>query len=227
MDPVRETRWDRKHRLIIEAATATFLVNGYLGTSMDDIAATAAVSKQTVYKHFADKQQLFADVVLATTDQVTGAVRMVAAALREGANPERGLTELARKLLLTLMQPELLRLRRLVIATADQFPHIGTAWYEQGFGRVLAALADRFQDLTDRGLLQATDPMLAAHHFVGLLLWIPINRAMFTGSHDSDKADLESCADQAVSTFLRAYAAPGPTETQGRRVRPAANDARR
>ncbi len=70
MDPVRETRWDRKHRLIIEAAAATFLTHGYLGTSMDDIAATAAVSKQTVYKHFADKQQLFAGVVLATTDLV-------------------------------------------------------------------------------------------------------------------------------------------------------------
>jgi TetR/AcrR family transcriptional repressor of mexJK operon len=208
MDPVRETRWDRKHRLIVEAATATFLANGYEGTSMDDIAAAAAVSKQTVYKHFSDKQQLFADVVLATTDQVTGAVRMVAAVLQKGADPERGLTELARKLLLTLMQPELLRLRRLVIATADQFPHIGTAWYEQGFGRVLAALAEHFRDLTDRGLLRPGDPLLAAHHFTGLLLWIPVNRAMFTGNHDSDKADLESYADQAVSTFLRAYAVP-------------------
>ena len=205
MDLVRETRWDTKHRLIIEAATATFLAKGYPGTSMDDIAATAAVSKQTVYKHFSDKEQLFAEVVLATTDQVAGAVRMVAAALQDRTDPERGLTEVARKLLLTIMQPDLLRLRRLVIATADQFPNVGTAWYEQGFGQVLAALADQLQGLADRGLLQAADPLLAAHHFVGLLLWIPVNRAMFTGKHDSDKAGLESYADQAVSAFLRAH----------------------
>jgi TetR/AcrR family transcriptional regulator, mexJK operon transcriptional repressor len=207
VDSVRETRWDRKHRLIVEAATATFLAKGYLGTSMDDIAATAAVSKQTVYKHFADKEQLFADVVLATTDQVAGVVRAVAAALPDDADPERGLTELARRLLLTLMRPELLRLRRLVTATAEQFPDIGTAWYEQGFGRVLAALADRFQKLADRGLLRATDPLLAAQHFVGLLLWIPVNKAMFTGNYDGGEADLESYADQAVSAFLRAYGA--------------------
>lgn len=207
MDYVRETRWDRKHRLIVEAAAATFLANGYAGTSMDDIAAAAAVSKQTVYKHFADKRQLFADVVLATTDQVTAVVQMVSAALADTTSLEPDLSELARSLLTTLMQPELLRLRRLVITAAGQFPDIGTAWYQQGFGRVLAALADRFADLTGRGLLQAGDPLLAAHHFVGLLLWIPVNQAMFTGDYISSKADLESYADAAAKTFLRAYAA--------------------
>ncbi len=215
MDHMRETRWDRKHRLIVEAAAATFLANGYAGTSMDDIAATAEVSKQTVYKHFADKKQLFADVVLATTDQVTAVAEMVSAALADATNLEQGLSELARSLLTTLMQPEMLRLRRLVITTADQFPEIGTAWYQQGFGRVLAALASRFTDLTGRGLLHADDPLLAAHHFAGLLLWMPVNQAMFTGDHTSSKAGLESYADTAAKTFLRAYAAtpaglPGP-----------------
>ena len=165
------------------------------------------VPGQTVYKQFSDKEQLFADVVLGTTDRVTGAVRMVATVLPEDADPERGLTELARRLLLTLMQPELLRLRRLVLATAEQFPDIGASWYEQGFGRVLAALADRFRELTGRGLLRAADPLLAAQHFVGLLLWIPVSQAMFTGNYDGDKADLESYADHAASVFLRAYGA--------------------
>jgi hypothetical protein len=33
--------------MILDAATAAFLRNGYLGTSMDEIAARARVSKQT------------------------------------------------------------------------------------------------------------------------------------------------------------------------------------
>ena len=127
------TRWSEKHRLIAEAATALFLRKGYLGTSMDDIAAEAAVSKQTVYKHFSDKDQLFAEIVLATTDQIEGLVRMVAAALDTTVDLRRDLSELARSFLITLMRPELLRLRRLVITTADQFPEIGRSWYEQGF----------------------------------------------------------------------------------------------
>jgi TetR/AcrR family transcriptional repressor of mexJK operon len=207
MEHLRETRWDHKHKIIVAAATTTFMSKGYAGTSMDDIAAAAAVSKQTVYKHFADKEQLFADVVLATTDRVTDVVRLVSAALPD-SDLEQGISELARTLLATLMRPELLRLRRLVVATADLFPGVGAAWYEQGFGRVLAALAERFRDFANRGLIQAGDPLLAAHHFVGLLLWIPVNRAMFTGDYTSAEADLNSYADAAASAFLRAYAVP-------------------
>src|SRR5437868_81719 len=55
-DPGRSAR---KRRAIMEAATTLFLRNGYQGTSMDDIAAAAAVSKQTVYKNFGDKGRLF------------------------------------------------------------------------------------------------------------------------------------------------------------------------
>jgi hypothetical protein len=34
-------------------------------------------------------------------------------------------------------------------------------------------------------------PLPAANHFVGLLLWIPINKAMFTGDHRSSPDELE------------------------------------
>ncbi len=62
MESREESRSARKHRLIMEAATAVFLKKGYLGASMDEVAATAGVSKQTVYKHFADKGRLFREI---------------------------------------------------------------------------------------------------------------------------------------------------------------------
>ncbi|MGH3181351.1 MAG: TetR/AcrR family transcriptional regulator, partial [Streptosporangiaceae bacterium] len=58
-----ETRTARKRRAILNAATTLFLHDGYQATSMDEIAAAAAVSKQTVYKQFADKQSLFREIV--------------------------------------------------------------------------------------------------------------------------------------------------------------------
>ena len=41
---------------------------------MDEIAALAAVSKQTVYKHFADKERLFSEIVIGTVDEVSDPV---------------------------------------------------------------------------------------------------------------------------------------------------------
>ncbi|WP_281262499.1 TetR/AcrR family transcriptional regulator, partial [Streptomyces milbemycinicus] len=68
----------RKREAIMEAATAVFLEKGYSGTSMDDIARLAAVSKQTVYKHFADKEKLFAEIILATSGRIDGMIDLVA-----------------------------------------------------------------------------------------------------------------------------------------------------
>ena len=52
------------------AATEVFLSHGYLGASMDEVAAKAGVSKQTVYKQFENKERLFAEIVLGTSDQL-------------------------------------------------------------------------------------------------------------------------------------------------------------
>ncbi|MFF6778393.1 TetR/AcrR family transcriptional regulator [Streptomyces sp. NPDC012637] len=200
-----DARSARKHQSILEAATEVFLSKGYAGTSMDDIARLAAVSKQTVYKHFADKEKLFAEIVLATTDGIDGMIDAVADVPVDPAGLEDGLLRLARRFTVTLTQPHVLRLRRLIIANADQFPELGATWYERGFERVLANLADTFRRLADAGLLRTDDPLLAAHHFAGLLLWIPVNKAMFHGSAQHDDADLERYAAEGVRVFLAAY----------------------
>ena len=109
------------------------------------------------------------------------------------------------------MEPDTLRLRRLVIAEAERFTALGTSWYENGFERVLVTLAERFADLAAAGRLTLGDADLAAQHFVGLLLWIPVNRAMFTGEvAPLDDAALERMLDSGVSAFLRAYAVTTP-----------------
>ncbi|GAA3697346.1 TetR/AcrR family transcriptional regulator [Nonomuraea antimicrobica] len=205
-----DTRTARKRRQIMEAARPVFLRNGYVGTSMDEVAALAAVSKQTVYKHFTDKEQLFTSIILDTTGQVEGLTKMITVALDDSENLREDLGELARRFLDQLMAPDLLRLRRLVIAEADRFPDLGRTWYEQGFERSLETMATAFRRLAERGLLHTDDPRLAAEHFVGLLLWVPVNKVMFWGggTRHYTEADLEHLSQAAVTAFLRAYAAP-------------------
>lgn len=58
---------------------------------------------------------------------------MVVSSLGDSSDLKREMSELARRLPTTVMEPQLLRLRRLITATSDQFPLAGAAWYEQGF----------------------------------------------------------------------------------------------
>jgi TetR/AcrR family transcriptional repressor of mexJK operon len=184
---------------IRDAAAILFLEKGYQGTSMDDVAAAAQVSKQTIYTHFANKQELFEDLVLGNADRVQAFI----AGLDVGDHVEEGLTRLAREFVRFVSRPEVLRLRRLVIAEASRFPDIARAYYDRVPERVTAAFAALFRRLTDEGRLHASDPDAAAQHFVWLALGVPLDRGMFVSASPTE--DLDRIADSAVRVFLAAY----------------------
>jgi len=176
---------------------------------MDEIAARAAVSKQTVYKHFADKQALFSAIVTAAVDTAGDPVLEHATALGDSDDLAADLRALARRQLGQVVQPRLMQLRRLVIGEAGRFPELGHAFYERGAGRSTAALAAAFERLTARGLLGAHDPELAAAHFNWLVMAAPVNRAMLLGDDAiPTAAELDRYAEGGVRAFLAAYGPP-------------------
>src|SRR5207237_938473 len=48
---------------LLDAATTLFATRGYPGTSLEDVAAAAQVTRGAVYHHFASKQALFEAVL--------------------------------------------------------------------------------------------------------------------------------------------------------------------
>ena len=184
-----------------------FLRNGYLGTSMDDVAALASVSKQTVYTHFADKQALFTALVLGNIERAE-AFLPVALELGHRDDMQRDLAEFARRYLSTVIQPSVLQLRRLVIAEAGRFPDLARTYYKRLPERTVSMLAAALAQLTDRGLLRIDDTIEAASHFAWLILASPLDRAMFFGPTTLPQSDIDRIAAAAVRVFLAAYRVP-------------------
>jgi TetR/AcrR family transcriptional regulator, mexJK operon transcriptional repressor len=205
-DSSEASRSARKRAAILEAATSVFLQRGYLGTSMDEIAALAAVSKQTVYKHFSDKERLFREIVTTTVSEISDPNHDEVLNLNDSGDVEADLRALARSQIVRVMQPRLLQLRRLVIGEVGRFPELGRIFYEEGPGRTITALAAAFERLAERGLLELDDPLLAAAHFNWLVMSIPLNQAMFSGNDKPPATtDLDHYADTGVRVFLAAY----------------------
>ena len=201
-------RAERKRRVIVEAASDLFLRHGFLGVSMDEVAARAAVSKQTLYKQFANKQALFVGVVQVMTGEASSRVQ---AAMIEPDDPAQLSAQLhahGHRLLEIVLTPRLMQLRRLVIGEAGRFPELGRALYDGGPGSSMAMLAATFARWAERGLLSLDDPAMAASHFNWLIMGEPINRAMFSRDDPlPDAARRQAHVEGGVRVFLAAYSA--------------------
>ena len=198
---------ERKHSAILAAATEIFLKSGYLGTNMDEIAARAGVSKQTVYKHFATKEALFVEIVSSMTNQAGDTVHT-----DDPAEPSRAadlaayLEDYAFRQVSVVLEPRIMQLRRLVIGEVTRFPELAKVLYERGPMRAIGMLSSIFSRLAERGLLDAPDPTLAATHFNWLVMSAPLNQAMLLGDAAIPKpAELRRHAVEGVRVFLAAY----------------------
>lgn len=182
-----------------------FLRHGYVGTSMDQIAAFAAVSKPTVYKFFPDKQQLFITIVLETIDKARAPFRAEISRLAETDDVAAGLRRLARGYQATVMQPQVLQLRRMVIGASHQLPVVAQTYYERAPARAMQSLAECFGRLHERGLLRRADPHMAAAHFAQLVMGRAVDKGLFCGDTPFPADELAAQADAGVAAFLAAY----------------------
>lgn len=192
---------------MLELSLGVFVKNGYVGTSTDQLAAAASVSKQTLYKEFGDKEGVFAALIEFACDRVDDPFAPLVERMREAASAEEAVGLIAEQFTRSIMNPQVQQLRRLVIAEAGRFPHLGRLYWERGFLRVIGSISRCLDTLHDRRLLDVADSTLAAHHFAGMMLWIPSNQTMFAGEpYPVTEAELARIIETGAAAFFRAYA---------------------
>lgn len=174
---------------------------------MEEIAAAAGLTKRTVYNNYGDKDALFRQIVadvLAYAEAFARGLHEEFAAGVTAANLRATLDDLARRLALGIVRPEVIALRRLLIGEARAFPSLGAEYFDRAPGQVLDALASGFAQLGRRGLLRVDNPRRAAAHFAYLVAGEPLDRAMLVGTVPT-KAAIIACAREGVETFATRY----------------------
>jgi TetR/AcrR family transcriptional repressor of mexJK operon len=131
----------RKRSAILDGAKTVFLSQGFGLATMDDVAASAGVGKQTVYRHFKSKEALFVGLVSSMCTDV-GGILASAQGKKSGGSPEDELRELGWVLAQILITPDYLRLYRAIVAEAERLPELGQVFYENGAKGVRAAAAE-------------------------------------------------------------------------------------
>ncbi|QBZ91431.1 TetR/AcrR family transcriptional regulator [Pseudomonas viciae] len=192
---------ERKREAILQAAIAEFRSSGFEITSMDKIAATAGVSKRTVYNHFPSKEELFAEILNRLWNSITAEQDMP-------YSSQKPLREQLRTLLQAklhmLADDNFLDLARIAIAATihsperaqDMVARMGqreeglTAW-------IRLALAD--------GRLKPVEPAFAAQQMHGLLkafaFWPQISMGQPSLNQDEQTRVIESALDMFLARY--------------------------
>lgn len=161
----RDRRSHAKRRAIIGAARDVFLSAGFGAASMDAIAASADVSKMTVYRHFKSKEELFAGLIEDLCSQMIGG----ALALDPERPVEQVLREYAERVLEILFDPVTIELHRIVVAESRRFPTLGRLFYRSGPEASIRALEVYLDALAACHRIALLDTRRSAEEFLEVL----------------------------------------------------------
>lgn len=164
----RKRRSDRglKREAVIQAAAKAFNLRGFHNTSLDDIAATLAVTKPTIYYYVDNKEQLLFECFCAGLEPIQTAIRDA----RQGNRPAR---ERLRRVLL-----------RYAKAIASEFGWCMVRAEDQDLSAQMRAHVKALKSEIDQGMrhliqeglndgsIGHCDPKMTAFALAGALNWI-------------------------------------------------------
>ena len=192
---------DRKREAIIQAAIAEFRAHGFEITSMDKIAATAGVSKRTVYNHFPSKEELFAEILNQLWARIIAEPSV-------SYNREQPLHEQLRLMLREKVQmmadENFLTLARVAIAATIHSPERAQNMIER-MGEREEGLTVWIRAAQADGRLKPVDPEFAAHQVQGLLKAFAFWPQISLGRAALDPDAQNAVAESALEMFLALY----------------------
>jgi TetR/AcrR family transcriptional repressor of mexJK operon len=196
----------RTRAAVFAAAQRLFLSRGYAGTTVEDIAIEAGLTKRTVYNNYPDKAALFRQIVVDITSFADAFAEGLGEAFAgmTAANLDAALHDLGRRLALGIVRKEVVAIRRLLIGESREFPSLAREYFDRAPGQVLEALSAGFRRLQRRGLLRAGDSRRAAAQFAYLVAGEALDRAVLVGTIPNRKEIIAGARD-GVETFVTRY----------------------
>jgi TetR/AcrR family transcriptional repressor of mexJK operon len=196
-------RTQQTRERILAAAQKLFLQQGYLATSTDAVLAEAGIaSKETLYRYYASKEELFTAVLgRLTVEQQDFTEKIETLSTPHNlAELRQALTELARAILERMSQPEYLALLRIIMAEAQRFPQLGPLFISAVPQRGLALVTTLLQKARAREIIADLDLEAVTRMLVGGLLTYIFTNLVFA----NEEAPTFDRADAIVEVIMRA-----------------------
>jgi AcrR family transcriptional regulator len=175
-----------KTAAILDGAMRVFLEQGYVGTTMDRVAAAAGVSKPTVYSHFHDKEGLFNALMAQWVQKTQWTAFPQDLTQLSQQQPEVVLRHLANDILDSCInEPEKVTFIRLVLGESGRFPALGRAFVQHMDKPMMDRLTNYLEACPE---LDLPDPVAVVYTFMGTLIFFLTTHEML---HSGDLIPME------------------------------------
>lgn len=208
-DGTESVRARRKRAQIRSGALETFLSTGFVGSSMDQVAATAGVSKQTLYAYYRSKNDLLVDVLATLLSEFIGMQSNVRDARPTSPDELRSaLIEIAGTVTSLAMREDYIGLVRVLISEMPAMPEVAALWRRTVPEQGMAQVSNLLSRAREAGVVREVDLDLATRLFMGsMLTFVFLDGLARPGDVVvPDRARLE----QMVDLYLAAVTVPGP-----------------
>jgi AcrR family transcriptional regulator len=189
-----ESRADETRQRILRAAAQVFAEAGYARATTRALAAAAGVNEVTLFRHFGNKQNLFAAVI----EQFGGpAVTIALEAQLTGEYRQDLLTIGTRLLQLLLERKDALRL---MLCEATHFPEVQEVMV-QNPRQIRLMLAEYLRQQIERGQVRPLHPEAMAQAFLGMFFSYAIAAGLLEDSLEPELST-EDLLAQFVDIFV-------------------------
>ena len=201
--PGRPKRTDSEKLVghILSCAASLFIEQGYASTSVEQIARSAGADKQTLYRRFGPKGDLFVAACLYEIE-----LHMRVSGLEQSPTAPgtvEAIRQWCRSALIALLSPRAVRICRVAYAEAHRFPDLGEAVNKASIERVLSPLVALVGKGQAAGEVLPGDPYMLAQQALNACMANRLFNAMLGGRELEDVASREDWFERSWPSVRR------------------------
>jgi AcrR family transcriptional regulator len=195
--PARRRRKEARPAEILAAALKEFAERGFAATRLEDVAASAGISKGTIYLYYATKEALFEAVVREMITPVLD--RMEVAKGDHSMSGEQMLRGVIETLYRQLVATERRQILRLLIAEAPRFPELVAFYHREVVSRGRVLLQAIVARSVASGEFRAGPASMTPEVIIGPALMLAVWKMLF---ESIDPLDLERFMEAHVDLVM-------------------------
>ncbi|MBB5185754.1 AcrR family transcriptional regulator [Zhongshania antarctica] len=191
---------EEKRQQIILSAGMLFVEHGFEKVSMEGIAKTAGVSKQTVYSHFGNKQQLFTAAIESKCDEY----ELVPEKQSSAMGCEAYLNYFCSHLASLLSSPEAIDIFRVCVREGGN-TEVGELFWAAGPDKIRQRLSNYLSEQNQLGHLRIDNIDFATSQLIAMIHSEAQFRNLLCIGNSKSATELQNYAQHCVRMFLKAY----------------------